>query len=217
MQLFMKLFFTALLFCVSLSALAYFLFYKPNFNKHTVSKNFTKPKPKKSNDVILRQQNAAARLLTYAKANNLNTRYCFLVDMKIHSGSNRFFVYNLLKDSVEMEGLVTHGSGTQSTSDVQFSNVEGSLCTSLGKYKIGASYNGKFGLAYKLYGLDATNNNAFSRFVVLHSHECVPEEETTPFTICESWGCPIVATNFLTALAKYIDKADKQIMLSIYN
>ncbi len=217
MQFFMKLFFTALLFCASLSALAYFFWYKPKFNKHTAAKTFAVTKSKTDNEVKERITSHAASINKYAKANGCNTQYCFLVDMKVASGKNRFFVYNLAKDSVEIEGLVTHGSGKTSSSGIQFSNAAGSLCTSLGKYKIGNSYTGKFGLAYKLYGLDATNSNAFNRFVVLHSHSCVPNEETAPFPICESWGCPTVAPSFLTALTKYIDKADKPVLLSIYN
>lgn len=224
MQIIMRLFFTALLFCASLSALAYFFclsrFFredKPKFNKVVTAKTFSPQKNETDKTVLLRLHSKAASVLSYAKKHSLNTRYCFLVDMKVHSGSNRFFVYNLVKDSVEMEGLVTHGSGKTSSSDIQFSNTEGSLCTSLGKYKIGNAYNGKFGLAYKLYGLDSSNSNAYNRFVVLHSHSCVPNASTAPFPICESWGCPTVAPAFLTAIAKYIDKADKPILLSIYN
>jgi hypothetical protein len=217
MQFFMKFFFTALLFCASLSALAYFFWYKPKFNKHTPVKTFVAKSNETTKAVMERQKAHAATVLSYAKKHSCNTQYCFLVDMKVHSGSNRFFVYNLTKGSAEIEGLVTHGSGKTNSSAIEFSNAEGSLCTSLGKYKIGNSYNGKFGLAYKLYGLDASNSNAFSRFVVLHSHNCVPNAETAPFPICESWGCPTVAPAFLTALAKYIDKAEKPILLSIYN
>jgi len=76
-------------------------------------------------------------------------------------------------------------------------------CSPLGKYKIGNLYYGRFGLAYKLYGLDKTNNNAFRRFVVLHSHECVPETEEQN-EICQSDGCPTVTTIF--AAIKTIDR-----------
>lgn len=215
MQFFMKLFFTALLFGASLSAMAYFFWYKPKFTKHAAAKTFA-VKNRMDEAVKERVVNHAASISRYAKTNGCNTKYCFLVDMKEASGKKRFFVYNLQQDSIELSGLVTHGSGKVNTSDIQFSNTEGSLCTSLGKYKIGNSYTGKFGLAYKLYGLDASNSNAFNRFVVLHSHACVPNEETAPFPICESWGCPTVAPSFLTQLATYIDKADKPILLSIY-
>jgi L,D-transpeptidase catalytic domain len=139
-----------------------------------------------------------------------------MVDMKIESGKKRFFVYNLRKDSIELAGLVTHGSGKVNSDAIQFSNTEGSLCTSLGKYKIGNAYNGKFGLAFKLYGLDSANSNAFNRYVVLHAHDCVPNEETAPFPICESWGCPTVAPAFLTMLKTYIDKSGQPILLNIY-
>jgi L,D-transpeptidase catalytic domain len=154
-------------------------------------------------------------LKKYLKANNFNTTHCFLIDMKIESGKKRFFVYNVLKDSVEIAGLVTHGSGTEGSDTIQFSNEPNSLCTSLGKYKIGKSYNGKFGLAYKLYGLDKTNSNAFNRFVVLHSHSCVPSGEVYPHNICVSWGCPTVAPSFLQQLQAYIDNSPKPILLEI--
>lgn len=216
MQFFMKLFFTVLLFGASLSAMAYFFWYKPKFSKHAAAKTFAVKNSETDKEVKERIVSHTNSLGRYAKANGCNTQYCFLVDMKVASGKKRFFVYNLQKDSIELSGLVTHGSGKVNTSDIQFSNIEGSLCTSLGKYKIGNSYTGKFGLAYKLYGLDASNSNAFNRFVVLHAHACVPNEETAPFPICESSGCPTVAPSFLTQLATYIDKADKPILLSIY-
>jgi hypothetical protein len=136
--------------------------------------------------------------------------------MKIESGKNRFFVYNIEKDSVELAGLVAHGSGRTYSEEVHFSNAPNSLCTSLGKYKIGGSYTGKFGLAFKLYGLDATNDNAFSRAVVLHAHSCVPNEETAPIPICESWGCPTVAPAFLTQLKTYINNSEKPLLLYVY-
>ena len=128
----------------------------------------------------------------------------------------RFFVYNLVKDSVEIAGLVAHGSGIANSDTPGFSNTPNSYCTSLGKYKIGKSYNGKYGLAYKLYGLDKTNSKAFERFVVLHAHACVPNGEVSPLPICESWGCPTVSPSFLTLLKSYLDGAAKPVMLWVY-
>lgn len=154
-------------------------------------------------------------LLNYAKRKGYNTNYAFLVDMKLPSGSNRFFVYDLKKDSVLKSGLVTHGYGANDQS-ISFSNVPGSYCTSLGKYKIGNHYNGRFGLAYKLYGLDSSNSNAINRYVVLHSHACVPDTEVAPESICMSQGCPTVAPAFLTTLTTYLDKAEKPVLLYIF-
>lgn len=154
-------------------------------------------------------------LLNYARQNGYNTNYAFLADMRLASGSNRFFVYDLKKDTVVKTGLVTHGYGPNNR-NISFSNIPGSNCTSLGKYKIGKPYNGRFGLAYKLYGLDRSNSNAFNRFVVLHSHDCVPYTEVAPQSICMSQGCPTVSPAFLTELKTYLDKAEKPLLLYIF-
>src|SRR5688572_6477034 len=123
----------------------------------------------------LREQ--ASVLLPFAKKNNFNTSLCFIVNMNIASGSNRFFVYDLQKDSAIDAGLVTHGRCNKSwLNGRQYDNKIGCGCTSLGKYRIGKSYQGRFGLAYKLHGLDSTNSNAYKRYVVLHSHDCVPDK-----------------------------------------
>lgn len=149
--------------------------------------------------------------------NQFNNSICFLLDMRLHSGKHRFFVYNMDSYSVEMEGLVTHGSGSDNgTDNLTFSNTPNSHCTSLGKYRISKAYNGIFGLAYKLVGLDNTNSKAFDRFIVLHGHDCVPDMEVYPQPICFSLGCPTVSPAFLTRLQTIIDNSDKAILLWIY-
>ena len=117
--------------------------------------------------------------------------------MKIASGRNRFFVYDLQKDSILFSGLVAHGScdnGFQM--EANFSNKVNSGCSCLGKFSIGNSYNGRFGTAYKLYGLDSSNSNAYERSIVLHSYDCVPEQEIYPLPVCNSRGCPMVSLAF---------------------
>lgn len=218
----MKLFFKALLLPVLVlllsSAAGYFFWYKPSFNVPV----FKKPAAVKSNadakkklEKIKPRLGGIRQLLSSGK---YSTHYCFLVDMSVASGKKRFFVYNLETDSIEQSGLVTHGSGTDRNGDaVNFSNESGSSCTSLGNYAIGNAYMGKFGLAYKLHGLDKGNSNAFNRFVVLHAHDCVPDKEIYPFTICLSLGCPTVSPGFLEVLKKYIEAESKPILLSIYH
>jgi hypothetical protein len=152
----------------------------------------------------------------FAGKNKYNNDVCFLIDMKIRSGANRFFIYDLKDDSVLQTGVVTHGRCNERwLIGRKYGNEPGCGCTSLGKYKIGNAYMGRFGLAYKLHGLDSTNNNAFKRFVVLHAHDCVPDEEV--FTdICQSDGCPTVSPDFLQELKTIISKSKKPILLWIY-
>lgn len=160
----------------------------------------------------------AATLAAWCRRNNLNAEHCFLMDMSLPSGSNRFFVYNLRKQLIEAEALVTHGNGSETGNEaLVFSNVPGSNCTSLGKYKVGNAYMGRFGQAYKLHGLSATNNKAFERFVVLHGHTCVPNSEVFPQQICLSQGCPTVSPEFLKTLGNYISKSARPVLLEIYN
>jgi hypothetical protein len=157
-------------------------------------------------------------LKNYAAQHGYNSDICFLVDMSIESGKNRFFVYDLNKDTVPDAGLVTHGRcGNNGQKGSKYGNDVGCGCTSLGKYKIGKPYKGKFGLAYKLYGLDTTNSNAFKRYVVLHSHACVPDAEIHPFHICRSEGCPTVSPAFLNKLARIIDQSSKPILLYTFD
>jgi hypothetical protein len=102
----------------------------------------------------LQQKSRAA--LAFAQQKGFNTRFCFFADMSLHSGSSRFFVYSLTGDSVLMSGLVTHGRCNEWWLEGRkYSNTKGSGCTSLGRYKVGAAYQGRFGLALNFMGWTA--------------------------------------------------------------
>ncbi|HEX4876403.1 MAG TPA: murein L,D-transpeptidase catalytic domain family protein [Chitinophagaceae bacterium] len=153
---------------------------------------------------------------SFIKQKGFNNNHCFLIDMSLPSGQNRFFIYDLKKDSLQSAGLVAHGNCYEYWLEGRkYSNKVGSGCTSLGKYKIGGHYTGKWGYSYKLYGLDSSNNNALERTVVLHSHSCVPETEVTE-EICQSNGCPTVAPIFLEQLKQIINASKKPVLLWIY-
>ena len=194
---------------------AYFFWYKPTFNKQN-SRFLAAPGSSSPAYKVL--QTKAAALKSFARAKNYNSDFCFLVNMNTGSGNNRFFVYDLKKDSILLAGLVAHGRCNQWWLEGRkYGNEPGCGCTSLGKYRIGHSYMGQFGLAYKLYGLDSSNSNAFKRFVVLHSHSCVPDAETDPAPICQSNGCPMVSPGFLQKLKPLIDESKKPVLLWIFD
>ena len=152
-----------------------------------------------------------------ASNSKYNNKTAFFIDMKISSGKNRFFIYDLQSDKIIDKGLVAHGSGSETGIEgkLRFSNVNNSLCTALGKYYIGYSYNGDFGKAYKLYGLDKTNDNAFLRNIVLHTYSKMPyEEQENPVVL--SYGCPMVSERYYKRIEKIIDASEKKIILDIY-
>ena len=213
----MRWFNILLLAAATISALAVFKnLYKNNPVKSIKATGHTATDIRKS--TLTRLKNYSGSAKAFALQNNLNSRYCFLIDMKIASGSKRFFIYDFRNDSILQAGLVTHGSGSNDTGDhIVFSNIAGSNCSSLGKYKTGKPYYGKFGLAYKLYGLEKTNSNAFNRYVVLHSHPCVPDNEVAPRQICESWGCPTISSVFLSDVKTYLEGSQQPILLWIFS
>jgi len=198
---------------ITISTFGYYLWYKPKVNSiiHKIPVSVNTNTAKVSRETLTRLKQKALLAKCFIQEHKYNSNVCFLIDIRLPSGKYRFFVYNLNTDSIEISGLVSHGSGSIGKSDeLIFSNIPNSNCTSLGKYKIGNAYEGKFGLAYKLYGLDKTNSNAYDRFVVLHALECVPN------TICESLGCPTVSPEFLKQVKQYIDNSEKPILLWIY-
>lgn len=206
-----------LLLCVLLLAtIAYYLYktvYTTASSVH-INKALKKEEPENvTAKTLLSKANSAKQ---FAKKNKYNEQVCFLIDMKIRSGAERFFVYDLKADTVITSGVVTHGRCNERwLVGRKYGNEPGCGCTSLGKYKIGNAYNGRFGLAYKLHGLESSNNKAFERFVVLHAHECVPEEEVWS-EICQSDGCPTVSPGFLQQLKKIINTSRQPVLLWIY-
>ena len=161
-------------------------------------------------------QEKAVAAKSFVQKKGVNETFCFMIDMSLPSGQNRFFIYNLKKDTIQNAGLAAHGNCYQNwLAGRRYSNAVGSGCTSLGKYKIGAHYTGNFGYSYKLHGLDNSNNNAFERTVVLHAHSCVPEKEVSD-EICQSNGCPTVSPDFLIQLKTIINASKKPVLLWIY-
>jgi hypothetical protein len=152
----------------------------------------------------------------FADSARFNNQVSFLVDMSLPSGEPRFFVYSLMEDSVLFSGLVTHGRCNEDWLEGRrYGNKPGCGCTSLGKYKIGNPYQGRFGLAFKLHGLERTNDNAYARYVVLHSHSCVPETGIGE-EICQSDGCPTVSPGMLAKLDPMIRNSQKPVLLWIF-
>lgn len=192
--------------------------YRTLFTKTTTKALHEKSANTQDTLLLQKLKKQSKRLSIYTQANHYNKNICFLIDMSIHSGKNRFFVYNMQKDSVELAGLVAHGSGdSKFTPTPTFSNKIGSGCTSLGKYKVSYQYKGNFGKAYKLNGLDSSNSYASERNVVLHAFGCVPNNEPYPLPICNSLGCTMVSYTFLEALHPIITTSNQPILLHIYH
>lgn len=159
----------------------------------------------------------ARKLSEMAKKGGYNTEYAFLADMSVKSNKNRFFIVNLKTMKVEKSALVAQGRGAERLNlDKEYSNVPGSNCSSLGIYKIGKSYNGSFGLSYRLHGLESSNSNALQRYIVLHAMGTIPDVETN-FPIWQSEGCPSLSPKMLDKVGNMIDDSSKPILMWMFD
>jgi hypothetical protein len=161
--------------------------------------------------------------LAYCKEKKFCEDYYFLLDMSVHSGKNRFYVYDFKQNKIVDQNLVTHGSCDVPTNyadkweKARYSNKDGSHCTSLGKYKIGKRDYSSWGInvKYWLHGLEDSNSNAVSRVVVLHSWDAVANTEIFPEVSPLSWGCPAVSDNFMKKLDTKLQAQKKPVLLWI--
>ncbi len=169
-------------------------------------------------------QDRAEEARRYCQANDFNEDFCILIDMNLHSGLDRFFVYDLKADSIFLQGLCAHGCGPhswgadESKTKPLFSNVPESHCSSLGKYKMGARGVSSWGIKvnYKMHGLEESNSNAFKRFIVLHSWEAVPDNELFPAGTPEGWGCPAISNQLMREVDVLLQASTKPVLMWIY-
>jgi hypothetical protein len=175
----------------------------------------------KLNDSILHFK--AQEAFSYCESKNMNTHYSIFIDMSVHSGYQRFVLWDHTNDSTIFQCLVSHGCcqnawGTDFTKDKPgFSNIDGSHCSALGKYRIGERAYSQWGIniKYVLHGLETSNSNALSRYIVLHSWEAVPNAEVYPQGTPEGWGCPAISNDAMTLLDAYLQN-EKNVLLWIY-
>lgn len=174
--------------------------------------SFNAIKAQDTKDVLSKEK--ITELKNYLKDKNYNQDLAIFINFKIHSGKYRYIVYDLKNDKVLQKAIVSHGSGSViSNSDkLRFSNKENSYQSSLGKYEIQESYEGKFGKSYRMKGLDSSNNNAKQRAIVLHSYDCIPDKESSQPS-CLSLGCPMLSKKAFKETAKFLDSSKKPVIL----
>ena len=180
----------------------------------------------KSNiDMTLFTEEKAKEALEFSTSNKMNEDFCILIDMGIHSGKKRFFVWDFKKNLISHRFLVGHGCGENSWSSDEtrenptFSNIEDSHRSSLGKYKIGERGSSEWGVhtKYLMHGLEDSNNNALRRFIVFHSWEAVSDIEVYPAGTPEGWGCPTISNASFELIDPMLKHSEKPVLMWIYS
>ena len=158
----------------------------------------------------------------YCRKNNLNQNTFILIDLGLHSGYKRFYVYDFKKNKIVKSYMVSHGCGdnqwgrTSSKEKPQISNEFDSHCSSVGKYVILDRGVSQWGIKvnYVLQGKDKTNSNARNRAIVLHSWEAIPDNEVYPEGTPEGWGCPAVSNESMKEIDELL-KTNKKVLMWI--
>jgi hypothetical protein len=112
----------------------------------------------------------AKSALQLHKSRVSNHQLLAVADFSKPSRDPRFYLVNL-KSGQSTTFLVAHGKGSDPGHSgwVQsFSNLPGSEATSSGSYIVGEGYVGEHGPSRRLTGLDAQNDQAESRAIVIH-------------------------------------------------
>ncbi|QJQ98336.1 murein L,D-transpeptidase catalytic domain family protein [Halomonas sp. PGE1] len=138
-----------------------------------------------------------------------------VIDYSLPSTEPRLWVFDLPRNELMFEELVSHGRGSGDAMATTFSNVPESYQSSLGLFRTMNTYYGRNGYSLRLEGLEAgVNDLAYQRAIVIHGADYVSEsfiEQTG--RLGRSHGCPAVRQEVTYPL---IDSIKEEQYLFVY-
>ena len=152
--------------------------------------------------VNLRPKVLALALEAYGRAveeGHVRRQVLTIIDYELPSYNKRLWVLDVAGGRVLYQEWVAHGMGKPRGSGgtmeeaLSFSNLRGTLKSSLGLFLTAETYQGRHGYSLKLDGLETgINNAARDRLIVLHGADYVSLHRATQRLVGRSWGCPAV-------------------------
>jgi len=159
-----------------------------------------------------------ARAMEYYRAHQDtigNNRYLTVIDFTRPSYARRMHILDLETDQTE-RFLVAHGESSGYVYATELSDRIGSHQSCRGFFLTGEAYQGDYGPALKLHGLEqGVNENAFRRDIVLHgatwaSYGSILENGGR---LGRSWGCPAVP---LSAVDRIVEQLQDGSLMYIH-
>ena len=145
---------------------------------------------------------------------NLKSQYLYhpnqqilsIIDYRQASTKKRLYVVDIQRKKLLYNTWVAHGINNGMLYATHFSNRPNSRQASLGFYRTGESYSGKFGYAMRLDGLERNfNHNARRRSIVMHSDPMIDAGYIAKLNmLSRSWGCPAVSADIHKPLINLI-------------
>ena len=168
---------------------------------------------------LTRFRQRAVEAAKYCRENGYNQRIVLLWDLSIHSGRRRFVVWNIIENRVEHAFLASHGSGSRRShvpsAYARVSNADGSHLSSVGRALVAERYVGRYGVAYRLDGLEETNSEMRKRCIVLHGWHYTTSFPIWPLPTIGSWGCPVLSRKAMRILDEILQR-EEDVLLWIY-
>ncbi len=134
----------------------------------------------------------AKSLLDQNASSVARTDVVALADFSAPSWRPRFHIVDMISGTVSSH-LTAHGRGSDPAHTGwlrKFSNDFGSNASSDGAYVTGVQYDGKYGRAIRLAGLDPQNSNAEARAIVIHQAWYVSDDMIAKYgKLGRSEGC----------------------------
>ena len=162
----------------------------------------------------------ADKALKYAERKGMNDRYCLFLDYGIPSGKPRLFVWSFEEGRIVYSGHAMHGPGKGSTDEAPvFSNVYGSHCSSVGRFEVTRKRGTRNKTGLRVKGLDISNNNAYTRGIMIHSSRWVDRNQWRKYIPLNSrscQGCITVSTRDMAYINRLVDKEEGNFLLWAY-
>lgn len=161
----------------------------------------------------------AEELREFCIAEGYNNRIAIFVDLSRHSGRRRFVLWDFQRGVAIHTCPVSHGSGSKNphkrSAYASTSNEEGSHLSSLGRALIAERYVGRYGIAYRLDGLEGSNSHLRTRCVVLHGWEYTTPYPIWPIATVGSFGCPVLSLRDMARVDELL-KEERDVVIEIF-
>lgn len=164
---------------------------------------------------VLERALEASQCAARNESSGLPQKVLTVIDYSRPSTTPRLWVFDLDHRKLLFEELVAHGQRTGENLAAHFSNVSGSLMSSLGLFRTAGTYQGRNGYSLRLQGLEpGFNDHSEDRAIVMHGAAYVSESIVDRLgRLGRSWGCPAVRRGIARSL---IDSIKGGSLLFIY-
>lgn len=158
----------------------------------------------------------AEELYHFCQKGGYNTRVALMMNLKRHSGRRRFVVWDFQQKRALCSFPASHGSGSARShirsAYARCSNEDGSHLSSLGKALVAERYEGRYGVAYRLDGLQESNSALRARNVVLHGWQYTTSLPIFPLPTVGSWGCPVLSRRAMRIVDEILQREEKVVL-----